>query len=214
MNKVLAGLSALSLVLTMGCEPLAYTVGGVITGLTGTLVLTNNGIDPYTATVDGPFEFGARLQDSESFLVEVANQPAGQYCTVTNASGSIDGEDMFNVFVTCTDVSNVCPYAGSYEFDNPSDDPMVPVSFVIGDLGPCQGSATDGAGYTNSFAVNPDGRFAYAFDTTGQDFDIGFVEETGIINPDGSVSLEICATISPDNDPLCLSSSGQEGGLP
>jgi len=84
-------------------------------------------------------------------------------------------------------------YAGNYEFDNPSDDPMAPISFVIDDVAPCHSIAIDSAGYINNFKVNADGTFAYAFDTRGEGFDIGLVEEFGAIDLDSSSTIRICA---------------------
>ena len=79
----------------------SYTVGGTVTGLSGTLVLENNGGDALTLTADGPFTFDTALEDGDAFDVSIATQPAGETCSVTGGSGTIAGADETGVSVTC-----------------------------------------------------------------------------------------------------------------
>jgi len=89
-----------------------YTVGGKITGFTGTLVLLNNGGDAVTVSgrcVDvGYFQFQTPLADGASYAVTVGTQPSGQTCAVANGSGTISGADVTNVAVSCS--TNVPTY--------------------------------------------------------------------------------------------------------
>src|SRR5690606_37790859 len=39
--------------------------------------------------------------DGAAYLVTVANQPQGQWCTLTNAAGTIVGDDISNVNAQC-----------------------------------------------------------------------------------------------------------------
>ena len=80
----------------------SYTVGGQVNGLTGTLVLENNGNDSITMNADGSFTFPSVLADSSSYVVTVQTQPATQTCTVSNGSGTISGLDVRNVHVSCS----------------------------------------------------------------------------------------------------------------
>jgi hypothetical protein len=48
-----------------------YTVGGSVSGLSGTLVLQNNGGDDLTITADGDFTFNNALKDGEAYRVTV-----------------------------------------------------------------------------------------------------------------------------------------------
>ena len=70
------------------CSAATYTVGGTVTGLDGTLVLTNNGADALTVTADGAFFFQTALAAGASYDVAVQTQPAGQVCTVQNPTGT------------------------------------------------------------------------------------------------------------------------------
>lgn len=87
-----------------------FAVGGTLSGLTGSVILTNNG-DSLTLTGNGAFTFGVRLSDGASYGVAVAVQPAAQTCTVTGGSGAIAGADVTDVTVTCgavTDAEVLC----------------------------------------------------------------------------------------------------------
>lgn len=81
-----------------------YSVGGTVTGLTGTLVLQNNGGDDETVTADGGYTFATELADGTNYAVTVLTQPDGQNCTVSNGTGTITGADVTNVDVSCADL--------------------------------------------------------------------------------------------------------------
>ncbi len=78
-----------------------YTVGGSVTGLTGTgLVLQNNGGDNLAVAADGPFTFATAIADNAPYSVSVQTQPSGQFCTVQNGSGTALA-NVSNVAVSC-----------------------------------------------------------------------------------------------------------------
>lgn len=78
-----------------------YSVGGMVTGLTGSLTLTNNGGDVLTLGGDGTFSFVTMLPTAAAYNVTVTSQPANQTCTVTAGSGTIAASAVTNVTVTC-----------------------------------------------------------------------------------------------------------------
>lgn len=81
----------------------SYTIGGTVTGLTGTVVLRNNGGDNQTVTApNGAFTF-APIPAGASYNVSVLTQPAGQSCTVTNGSGTATA-NVSNVAVACISI--------------------------------------------------------------------------------------------------------------
>jgi hypothetical protein len=88
-----------------GAPAPTYTVGGQVSGLTGTVTLQNNGADDLVVGANGSFTFSTALADGSGYAVTVASQPAGQTCTVTNGGGTIAGADVTNVTVTCTDAA-------------------------------------------------------------------------------------------------------------
>jgi len=78
-----------------------WSIGGTTSGLTGTVVLQNNGGNNLSVTANGSFTFGSKVADGTAYAVTVATQPAGQTCAVANGSGRASA-DVTNVAVTCT----------------------------------------------------------------------------------------------------------------
>ena len=79
-----------------------YTIGGAVSGLTGTVVLQDNNGDNLTLTANGTFTFATALADTATYYVSVQTNPSAQICTVTNGSGSVIAANISNVTVTCT----------------------------------------------------------------------------------------------------------------
>jgi len=78
-----------------------YTIGGTVSGLSGTLVLQNNGGNDLTITADGTFTFSTAFADASTYSVTVKTQPSVQTCTITNGSGTISGKNVTDVSVNC-----------------------------------------------------------------------------------------------------------------
>ncbi len=96
-----AGITASVSNIAVTCSATTYTVGGSVSGLTGTLVLQNNGTDAKTVSANGAFVFAAPVAWNSSSHVTVDTQPAGQTCTVTNGVQSNLAADVSNVNVIC-----------------------------------------------------------------------------------------------------------------
>ena len=77
------------------------TIGGTVTGLTGSVVLRNNGADDLTVNASGAFTFATPVATGVPYNVTVGTQPAGQTCTVQNGSGTASA-NVSNVAVNCT----------------------------------------------------------------------------------------------------------------
>jgi hypothetical protein len=78
-----------------------YTVGGAVSGLSGTVVLQDNGGDDLSVTANGSFAFATALAGGAGYAVTVKTNPSGQSCTVANGSGAIGSANVTNVAVTC-----------------------------------------------------------------------------------------------------------------
>lgn len=79
----------------------SYTVGGSVSGLTGTgLVLQDNGGDNLAIAADGAFVFAAPVGGGTPYSVTVLTQPGGQVCTVANGSGTANA-NVSNIAITC-----------------------------------------------------------------------------------------------------------------
>ncbi|HKE93983.1 MAG TPA: Ig-like domain-containing protein, partial [Povalibacter sp.] len=84
-----------------------FTVGGTITGLTGTVVLRLNGGNPLTVNGSGPFTFKTTLLNGTNYSVGIAVQPATQVCgpAIANGNGTINNVNVTNVAIVCTNFS-------------------------------------------------------------------------------------------------------------
>jgi len=89
----------------------SYSVGGSVSGLSGTgLVLQNNGSDNLAISVDGAFTFNTAIESSNPYSVTVLTQPSHQTCSVSNGGGSVSG-NVTDVVVNC--VTNTYPISGN-----------------------------------------------------------------------------------------------------
>lgn len=82
-----------------------YTIGGTVTGLEGSgLVLQLNGGADLEIEADGTFVFPDPLLDGSNYRVTVLTQPADpeQTCAVRNGSGALEGADVTNIEVVCS----------------------------------------------------------------------------------------------------------------
>ncbi|MCX7633855.1 MAG: FG-GAP repeat protein, partial [Turneriella sp.] len=80
----------------------AYTVGGTVSGLSGTLVLQNNGGDDLIISTNGPFVFSTPVGNGKSYDVVVKTNPSGQICHVRDNQGTIAGANVTSIVVQCT----------------------------------------------------------------------------------------------------------------
>ena len=92
---------------TIGLLDPAFTVGGSISGLTGSVTLRNNGGNDLIRSANGSFTFTTALTTGSAYAVTVSTQPTGQTCTVSNGSGTIASTNVTNVTVSC--VTNPLP---------------------------------------------------------------------------------------------------------
>jgi 6-phosphogluconolactonase (cycloisomerase 2 family) len=85
--------------------PATYTVGGTVTGLSGSgLVLNSDFGGDLAVSASGSFTFGTPLPDGSAFNVGVKNQPTSspaQSCQIANGTGTIAAANVTNVDVTC-----------------------------------------------------------------------------------------------------------------
>jgi hypothetical protein len=89
---------------TVNCTTNRYAIGGMISGLAGTVVLQNNNGDDLTLTANGTFAFATTLESGTTYDVTVLTQPGtpSQTCVVTAGSGTVTNADVTSVVVTCT----------------------------------------------------------------------------------------------------------------
>ena len=84
-----------------------YSIGGTVTGLTGSgLLLQTNFGDVVAVSAAGGFTFANRLGSGAGYAVTVRTQPSAptQNCIVTNGSGTVGTGNITNVAVACSTV--------------------------------------------------------------------------------------------------------------
>src|SRR5215471_5352489 len=81
-----------------------YSVGGSVSGLSGTVVLQDNGGDNLSVTANGSFTFATQLAGGAAYAVTVKTNPSGQTCTVSNRSDTIGSANVTNVAVSCANI--------------------------------------------------------------------------------------------------------------
>ncbi len=110
-SGVIAGadISGISII----CDPVQLTIGGILTGLTAgqSIVLQNNGADNLTLSADGSFTFATSLTDGSPYSVTILTPPGGQSCSISNGSGALAGANIDTVQVTCA--TNVYTVGGT-----------------------------------------------------------------------------------------------------
>jgi hypothetical protein len=86
------------------CITRTVTIGGTVSGLNGTLVLRNNGVNDLTVSANGSFTFSAAINAGTTYAVTVFSKPSTQSCSVTNGGGTANS-NVTNVSVTCTTIA-------------------------------------------------------------------------------------------------------------
>ncbi len=118
-NLAAAALIGAWMILTTGCggssssSTVTVTVGGTVSGLSGTVVLQNNGADNLTLTSNGSFTFSTPVAQGATYNATVLTQPATQTCVVTNGSGTMGGANITNVGLTCSNNSTTLAISAS-----------------------------------------------------------------------------------------------------
>lgn len=91
--------------------PATQSVGGNVSGLTGTVILQNNGGNNLSVSASGSFTFSTSLASGSAYAVTVLTQPTGQTCSVNNGSGAVANANITSVAVNCT--TNTYTVSGS-----------------------------------------------------------------------------------------------------
>ncbi|GGP24254.1 hypothetical protein [Silvimonas amylolytica] len=80
----------------------SYTVGGVLSGLSGGTVTLINNSDSLALSANGPFTFNTAVSAGGAYQVVVSTQPSGQVCKVSGGGGSGLASNITNVAVQCS----------------------------------------------------------------------------------------------------------------
>jgi hypothetical protein len=82
-----------------------YSLGGDVSGLIGSVTLQASNGDDLTVNANGTFAFSNGLQSGFAYAISITVQPAGQVCSISNATGTVSTEDVTNIAVNCNGAS-------------------------------------------------------------------------------------------------------------
>src|SRR5579859_1478501 len=98
----------LAMLLVTGCggdggggTSTTYTIGGTVAGLSGKVVLQNNGVNNLALSTDGTFTFPGTYPNGTAYDVTILTQPMGEHCAVTSATGMVSSAPVTATTVTC-----------------------------------------------------------------------------------------------------------------
>lgn len=170
----------------------SYTIGGTISGLTGTtgVVLQDNGGDNLTVAAKATtFTFKTGLKTGVAYAVTVLTQPShpNQYCTVTNGTGTVATANISNVAVSCINIGRFAFVANLSDGTN-GDVSAFTIDPTTGLLTPVMGSPFVADQGPTAVAVDTNGLYAYVSNVTTSDLTIFSVDQTaGTLTPVANV---------------------------
>lgn len=97
------------------CVTNTFSVGGLVSGLTGNLTIQNNGGSDLIIAANGPYVFPQELSVNGLYNVQINQNPVAQLCSISNASGQITNVDVNNVDIVCTANNLTVSLSGSYQ---------------------------------------------------------------------------------------------------
>ena len=155
----------------VAATPSTYSLGGTVSGLTGSGLVLANGTQTLPVSAGaGNFSFGAVLTSGAAYAVTVQTQPASQTCTVAVGSGTTASANVGNVVVTCAASSHAVGgsvsglNASGLVLANGSDTVSVvssATSFVLPTL------VANGSSYEVTVATQPTGEACAVSNATG-----------------------------------------------
>ena len=168
-----------------------YTVGGNVSGLTGSVVLQNNNGDNLTVAANGAFTFATQVASGNAYSVtRLSQQWPNQTCTLTGGSGTVTA-NVSNVAVNC--VKHTTP---RFAYVANSNDNTVSIYTVNATTGQLRHNGYVVAGASPiSVTVDPSGKFAYVANSNDNTVSIYTVNaSTGALT---SIGAAVAAGISP-----------------
>jgi uncharacterized repeat protein (TIGR03803 family) len=212
------------------CSANSYTVGGSISGLTGSgLVLLNDGGDAITISANAAqFTMNTGVAYASPYAITVQTEPTGLVCSVDSGTGIMGAADVTNVSIDC-----VPNFTLLHSFAGGSGDVSGPYHTLIqGSDGDFYGTTlAGGAGNAGAiFKITPSGSetLLYSFATTpysgleeGSDGNIYGTTATGgtagrgtvfKVTPSGTESV-LFSFPAGSSDPYCGLIEGSDGNF-
>ena len=152
--------------ITIACTSSSYNVSGTVSGLTGSVVLQNNGADDLTVS-NGSFSFTNKINKGSAYNVTVKTQPSPFTCSAASNRG-LASDNMSSVSIVCAVrayfLSGTASGLGSttlgLQFDNETKTLSDNDSFSFST------PVAEGGGYSIYIPSQPDNRTCYVANGT------------------------------------------------
>lgn len=109
-----------------------YTIGGAISGLTGTVILQNNNEDDLSVFANGSFIFATAILSGDSYDVAVLTQPENQTCAVSNGSGVVSDGNIIDVTIACENGADLdAPVISAFTLPATSSSLVISITEII-----------------------------------------------------------------------------------
>ncbi|ATB32182.1 beta strand repeat-containing protein [Melittangium boletus] len=152
--------------ITVNCDTSKFTVGGFVSGLNGTLVLsTGSGAQEQTVTLTGTgsagntsFAFPTGVEAGTPYDVKVKTPPESQNCTISRGTGTVGSANITNIAVTCTTRAylvnvTVSGLVGSVVVKNNDSDSL---TFTTNETKAFNNRVTEGGSYFVTVGTQPE----------------------------------------------------------
>ena len=178
--------AALATVSLAACIKQKYSVGGTVTGLSGSgLVLEDSDGSTLAVSANGIFTFATGIKNGLTYTVSVNTQPTNpaQTCSVYNGSGTIATAAVTHVIVNCVAAAQYA-WVANQSSNNLSG---FAIDASTGGLTPLAASPFTSTGSTPaSIAVDPNGAYAYVANSGSNNVSVYTINETtGNLTSDG-----------------------------
>ena len=100
----IAGLALLS-ACGVAAKPSAHKISGDVSGLKGSVTLSNSGVEALNLSANGPFAFQTMIKSGTAYQVSITKSPEGQNCEVSNGEGIIANSNITTVVVNCVSLT-------------------------------------------------------------------------------------------------------------
>jgi 6-phosphogluconolactonase (cycloisomerase 2 family) len=185
LKLLLVLIAALGATALSGCN-LKYSVGGKVTGLSGSgLVLADSDGTTLAVSGNGTFVFPTGIKNGLTYTVSVNTQPTNptQTCTVFNDTGTIAKAAITHVIVNCVQAAQYA-WIANQGSNNLSG---FAIDSSSGFLTALSGSPFPSNGTTpTSIAVDPNGLYAYVANNGSNNVSVYSIDATtGVLTADG-----------------------------
>ena len=161
----------------------SFIIGSADPANKGSVDLQNNGTDTITVRPDFSFQFPTKIADGATYNVTVLTPPAGQTCTVQNASGTAP-QTGGPVIVVCVDLTSgsLALVANSGSTNGTNGLSVYRINATTGAVSFLNNVSTGNTPY--AVAVTPNGLFAYVSNQLGDSVSAyGIDNATGVLTP-------------------------------